>query len=181
MSLWPPQRCRTVAAMPATRVPDTVPSVSVIMPTLARPQRARSLRAAVDSVLSQSGVRATPLVVVNGAEYDRSLVAELSGRAGVRVTMLPTADLPGALHAGRERVDTPWFAELDDDDLLVEGTLAGRLALMRDDPGIDVVVTNGTCRCSDRDAPLLTGIADIAADPLAALARGNWLSPGGAL
>ncbi|MCC7060795.1 MAG: hypothetical protein IT508_11245, partial [Burkholderiaceae bacterium] len=45
-------------ARPPSGAPETV---SVIMPTLARPQRADALRAAIDSVVSQAGVRAVPL------------------------------------------------------------------------------------------------------------------------
>jgi hypothetical protein len=153
------------------------------MPTLARSRRAASLRAALLSVLSQQGVRAVPIVVVNGAERDPDIIAELSRRTDLRLTLLPKPDLPGALRAGRALVDTPWFAELDDDDLLLPGALRRRLDCLRDgsDADADVVVSNGIVRNGATDHLLLDDTAGIGREPLAALARLNWLAPGGAL
>ena len=156
-------------------------TVGVIMPTLALRQRADALRAAITSAVSQSGVRAIPLLVVNGSAHDPALVEELSARTDLRLTKLARADLPGALAAGREMVDTPWFCELDDDDLLLPGTLAALLARMDAKPACDVVVSNGIVRSHTGDRPLLTRITELAADPLSALAHQTWLSPGGAL
>jgi len=59
---------------------DPTPTVNVIMPTLARSARAPLLRRALASVAGQAGVRAVPIVVLNGAERDPGLVAELAGR-----------------------------------------------------------------------------------------------------
>lgn len=140
------------------------------MPTLARPQRADTLRAAIASVVSQAGVRAVPLVVVNGDQFDPSLVEELSRRADLRVARVGPADLPGALRAGRDLVDARWFCELDDDDLLLPGTLAERLALIDGHPKFDVVVSNGIVRGHAGDHLLLDGVDRLAADPLSALA-----------
>ena len=165
-------------ARPPSGAPETV---SVIMPTLARPQRADTLRAAIASVVSQAGVRAVPLVVVNGDQFDPSLVEELSRRADLRVARVGPADLPGALRAGRDLVDARWFCELDDDDLLLPGTLAERLALIDGHPKFDVVVSNGIVRGHAGDHLLLDGVDRLAADPLSALAQMSWLSPGGAL
>ncbi len=151
------------------------------MPTLARPQRADALRAAIGSVLSQAGVRAVPLVVLNGDQYDPALVGELARRGDVRLARVARADLPGALRTGRDLVDTEWFCELDDDDLLLPGTIAERLALAEQQPECDVVVANGIVRGRAGDRLLLSRLDELAADPLSSLARISWLSPGGAL
>jgi glycosyltransferase involved in cell wall biosynthesis len=151
------------------------------MPTLARARRADALRAAIAGVVSQVGVRAIPLVVVNGDERDRALVEELARRRDIRLMSLVDADLPAALRAGRERVDTNWFCELDDDDLLLPGTLAAQLARMRAEPECDVVVCNGVIRDHAGDRPLLSDLRQLERDPLGSLARISWLSPGGAL
>jgi len=157
------------------------PTVSVIMPTLARAARGTLLRRALESVLAQAGVRAVPIVVLNGTERDPALAAELAARREVRLLDLAEADLPAALRAGRRAVDTAWFSELDDDDLLLPGALARRLACAASHPGCDAVVSNGLARDGRGDRPLLHDVETIARDPLAALGERTWLSPGGAL
>jgi hypothetical protein len=160
---------------------EATPTVSVIMPTLARPARAPLLRRALESVLGQSGVRAVPIVVLNGSERDAGLVAQLSARSDLRWLDLAEADLPAALRAGRAAVDTAWFAELDDDDLLLPDSLARRLACARSHPGCDAVVSNGIARGSGGDCPILSDVPGIRSDPFGALAQRTWLSPGGGL
>jgi hypothetical protein len=167
--------------MPVHPGSGALESVGVIMPTLALAHRADALRAAISSVVSQSGVRAIPLVVVNGSGHDPALVEELSARADIRLVKVARADLPGALRAGRDMVDTPWFCELDDDDLLLPGTLAELLVHMNGKRPYDVVVCNGIVRGPAGDHLLLSRVDELAADPLAALAQQTWLSPGGAL
>lgn len=160
---------------------EPTPTVSVIMPTLARSARAPLLRRALESVVGQTGVRAVPIVVMNGAERDPGLVAELSRRRDLRRLELREGDLPAALRAGRAAVDTPWFAALDDDDVLLPGALARQLAHARAHPGCDVVVSNGIVRSESGDRPSVENAAGVLRDPLGALAEGTWLSPGGAL
>jgi glycosyltransferase involved in cell wall biosynthesis len=157
-------------------------AVSVIIPTLALRERASYLRRALDSVFAQDGVRVVPIVVVNGQHRDTALTRELHRVPGVRIVVLEQADLPVALRTGRERVDTPWFAELDDDDELLPDALAIRLGALRERPEYDAVVTDGFVRGSRGDAPHFTHEpAQIMSDPLRALTRANWLSPGAAL
>lgn len=160
---------------------EPTPSVCVIVPTLARAARAALLRRALESVLGQAGVRAVPVVVVNGSERDPELVAELAARRDLRRIELAEADLPAALRAGRAAVDTPWFAELDDDDILLPGTLARRLARASEDTGCAAVLCNGIVRDERGDRPLLRDVAAVARDPLGALGAGTWLSPGSGL
>lgn len=167
--------------MSASPDSSALETVSVIMPTLALRQRADSLRAAIASVVSQSGVRAVPLLIVNGDRHDPALVDELSQRADLRLATMARADLPGALRTGRDLVETRCFCELDDDDLLLPGTLVERLALIDSDRHYDVVVCNGIVRGRAGDQLLLPRVDELAADPASSLARVSWLSPGGAL
>lgn len=162
----------------AAGVPDTV---SVIMPTLARARRATALHAALRSVLAQVGVRAVPIVVVNGPEREPRLIDELARRTDLRLVTLPEPDLPGALFAGRVMVDTPWFAELDDDELLLPDALRRRLDCMQADGGADVVVSNGIARRGTDEHPILTDPHALQLDPMRALTQYTWLAPGGAL
>jgi hypothetical protein len=160
---------------------DAEPTITVIMPTLARAERAALLIRAIDSVLGQHGVRAVPLVVINGPEADAALVDALAERANVRTIRLPEADLPAALIVGRAAVDSAFFAELDDDDLLLPDALKLRLARLSADAEVGAVVSNGIGRAGGKDALLLEDVAAVAADPLRALEARNWLCPGSVL
>jgi hypothetical protein len=156
-------------------------TICVIMPSLALPERAASLRAAIESVRVQHGVRALPLVVVNGDRFDRALVSELRSLDGVRLIFRERADLPGALCAGREHVHSRWFAELDDDDLLLPGALHMRLEAARARPDCDAIVSNGyVVEHGVRTAHVASWDA-VRSDPLRALVRAAWLRPGAGL
>ncbi len=155
--------------------------VTVIMPTLAKAERANPLRAALASVLSQRGVRPVPLIVVNGTERDTSLVRKLERTPGVRLIRREEAHLGDAIHAGRTAVDTRWFAELDDDDLLLPGALSLRLQCLVDSPSAGAVVSNGWTQRGHVRQPAIASVAEVAVDPMAALANGTWLLPGAAL
>jgi len=153
-------------------------AVTVIFPTLARQDRARFLQRAIASVLSQEGVRAVPLVVINGDECDPGVVRELNAEPRIRVTSVPERGIPEALRAGRDLVDTPWFSRLDDDDVMLPGALALRLATLEAQPGLDAVVTNGYRRDASGDTLHVTDSSAVQRDPLAALLTSNWLLPG---
>ena len=153
--------------------------ISVIIPTKAIPQRRALLKRAIQSVLAQENVHTVPIIVVNGSDRDPELMSELVTDHRLRVTTLEQADLPNALRIGRQLVDTPWFAELDDDDILVPRALLIRIEALHEEPQFDVVVTNGVRRSTNGDErQFVENIAIIQADPLRAMMRHNWLLPG---
>lgn len=152
--------------------------LTVVIPTLAHRARAPGLYRAIESVVSQRGVRAVPLVVVNGAHRDAHLVRALQADARLRVLLRDAAGLPEALRTGREAVDTACFATLDDDDVLLPGALALRRDALLERPDCDVVVTNGYRRVGDRNVLHVGAGAEVEGDPLRALRGGNWLLPG---
>ena len=152
------------------------------MPTRALRERAAVLHRAIDSVLSQTGVRAVPLVVVNGIGRDPELVQALTADPRLRVLCQEEPGIPAALRAGREVLDTPWFADLDDDDLFLPGALALRVDTLEKRPDCCAVITNGYRRsASGTDVLNATDDLDVEADPLRAMLRRNWLLPGGYL
>ncbi|MEJ7812386.1 MAG: glycosyltransferase family A protein [Gemmatimonadaceae bacterium] len=154
------------------------PAITVIIPTRALRERAGHLRRAIDSVLDQRAVRVVPLVVINGsrrcAEIERSLRAD----ARVRLLTRNEADLPAALRTGREAVDTPFFATLDDDDVLLPGALTLRARALERRPDCAAVVTNGYRRSTAGDVLNIPPGCDVNTDPLRALLNRNWLLPG---
>ena len=154
----------------------------MIIPTVALAERSDHLRRAIDSVLEQQDVDALPLVVVNGTKADRELVGELGRRDDIHLVSLATANLPAALRTGRALVRSPWFAELDDDDVLLPNALATRMRVLAGNPALGVVVSNGIIRGgAEGDLPAILDTTLTAADPLSALDAATWLSPGGAL
>ena len=153
-------------------------NVSVIMPTRALRQRRVLLRRALDSVLAQEAVSVVPLVIINGSDRDAELTRELQADRRLRVVTLEDADLPNALRTGREMVDTNWFAELDDDDVLLPGALAVRVQALEQRPEFDAVVTNGFMRDSAGDTLNISDVFFVERDPLRALLCHNWMLPG---
>jgi glycosyltransferase involved in cell wall biosynthesis len=153
-------------------------AVTVIFPTLARQDRAPFLQRALASVLSQEGVRAVPLVVINGDERDPDVVRQLHVDPRIRVASVPERGIPEALRAGRDLVDTPWFSRLDDDDLMLPGALALRVSALESQPGLEAVVTNGYRRDATGDTLHVTNPTEVQRDPLTALLTSNWLLPG---
>ncbi len=142
--------------------------------------RSHFLETAIESVLSQDGVEAIPLVVLNGVDRCPDVERRLRNDARLQLCSLDIADLPAALAAGRAAVRTPWFANLDDDDVLLPGGLACRLDCLEREESLDVVATNGLIRDGDDDsAHLSTDEVDaINADPISAFLTKNWLLPG---
>jgi succinoglycan biosynthesis protein ExoO len=125
----------------------TAPStVSGILPTVATPDRTTCLTRALGSVLAQEGVRVDPIVVANGSDCDPVLLGTLARRRHIRLLHRDESGRACAISAGRDLVDAPYFAELDDDDWLLPGALATRAARLDADPAVDVVVSKGFLR-----------------------------------
>jgi hypothetical protein len=157
----------------STRASD----VSIIMPTAARRERSGGLVRAIDSVVSQIGARGVPLVVVNGTAVAPEVLEHLHRRRDIRLTRLDEGSLPGALHAGRTLVDTPFFGVLDDDDELLPDALRIRLTAFADAADADVVVTSGFNVGFGRREVTITDFEQIQADPLRMLLVQQWLPP----
>ncbi|MCL4743883.1 MAG: hypothetical protein KJZ83_00560 [Burkholderiaceae bacterium] len=157
------------------------PEIAVIVATAARRERAAQLWQALETIRSQEGVRAVPVVVANGPSRDPQVMARLEGDRTIRLLSLDEGNYPGALHAGRACVDTEWFSQLDDDDLLLPGALLARWSAGNADPRCDAVISNGWSRDHDGDTLRLSNLHEIRGDPLRALCSGNWLGPGAAL
>jgi glycosyltransferase involved in cell wall biosynthesis len=153
-------------------------TVSVIVPTTAVAHRRALIWRAIDSILDQAGICAVPTIIVNGPARDRDVTRELEADRRLRVHVVEEAGLPNALQVGRRLVDTPWFAELDDDDLLLPGALASRVAALVENDDHDCVVTNGYRRCHGEVTLNVADMNVVARDPVGAFWDRNWLLPG---
>lgn len=152
-------------------------AVSIIVPTAATSDRAACLARALESALTQEGVRPDVMVVANGPSCDPDLLASLARRRDIRLVRRHEAGLGPAISAGRDRVNAPYFAELDDDDLLLPGALATRLKRMQAEPTVDAVVTSGFLRSGQTETLNIADFSRCAADPLRMLMDSMWLPP----
>lgn len=155
--------------------------IQIIMPSSVELHREASIRAAIDSVLSQADVNASVLLVANGSMVDQYLLAELTSINHVEVIIELRGSAPLAQRIGREAVTAPFFGFLDDDDFLLPGALALRTKIFEIDSNADVVVTNGFRQIDGGLELLFQKFRDIEAAPLAALVVHNWLASCGAL
>jgi hypothetical protein len=155
-----------------------VPEITVLVPTRAAPERRASLRNAVESVLCQRYVAARVLIIVNGAAHEPAEIAALRTDPRVRALVRADADLPAAYREGARAVETPFFATLDDDDLLLPDALKVRYSALERHPDRLVAVTNGILRKEGTDTIHVRDGAAVQADPLQAMLRRNWLLPG---
>jgi glycosyltransferase involved in cell wall biosynthesis len=157
-------------------------AIEIIIPTTATLARKASLLEAIDAVHCQQSVSATAIVVVNGSVYDQELYTQLQNRSDIRFHYESVGSLPNALRVGRTLVRAEYFGFLDDDDLLLEGALAARLAEMAE---ADVVVGNGYIDSEGEQRLLRTSFRRCAGKPfgklLSELLRLNWLASCGGL
>lgn len=116
-------------------MPDTaLPRVGVVVLTQGR--RVPELRAGLDSVLAQSGVRTEVVVVGNGIDP-----ASLGLPAGVgSLALEENVGIPAGRNAGAPRVSGDWILFLDDDAAIPSPSfLADAIAIIEGDPSIGLI------------------------------------------
>jgi glycosyltransferase involved in cell wall biosynthesis len=148
---------------------------SVIVRTMARPERAAMLWRAIESIRSGNSASIEIIVVVNGEATDETLMLQLRNRPGIRVITMNSASSPGAILEGRRAVSSPYFSYLDDDDEYLPGAVDARLGLMCRQPTTDIVASNGFRRKGNVRELALKHLDSVPSDPLAALFQENWL------
>jgi glycosyltransferase involved in cell wall biosynthesis len=155
--------------------------IEIIIPTTGTTERCQSLLEAINSVLEQEGVNALPLVILNGNIFDETIFESLQARKDIRFYYQEKGSLPDAIIKGRNLVEAEFYGFLDDDDVLLKGTLALKLNEFKQYSDTDVVVGNGYI---GRFGPgqLMHDSLSLSCqkNPLLALLDSNWLaSPGG--
>ena len=110
-------------------------SVSIIIPTLDRPQY---LSQAVESVLAQQGAKLELLVADNGNLPETAKVVAKYGDR-VRHVTLPSRGIGLARNAGVAASIGDFIAFLDDDDLWTEDKLQRQLSVFQEQPELDAV------------------------------------------
>lgn len=151
------------------------PRVSVIVPTMAAPQRIHLLKRAVDSIRrsSQSFIRI--IVVVNGNRFDHEACAWLRAQPDIQFEYVEEPSAPKAILKGRGLVTSEFFSTLDDDDEYLEGATDDKLHLMDLAPNIDLVVANGFEVKNGVDTLFYSDFKQVSDNPLQCLMNFNWL------
>lgn len=153
-------------------------AVNVIVRTLANAARSEMLFRALDSIQGQVGVVARPIVVVNGIRYDPAILQMLERRADIRLQYLPQACAGLARDVGRSLVTAPYFAFLDDDDVVLEDSLLKPISWLEKYPDCDVVITNRYVIKGGERTIEMVDLVDHATHPALSLLDECWLSPG---
>lgn len=149
--------------------------VSVIIPTTASPSRVPLLKSALDMLGRQVGASALPIVVVNGDAFDHEFVRCLKSDPRIRYLYREEGCAPRAVAAGRATVDTEFFGTLDDDDVYLPNAASVRASVLRSDPSIDAVITNGYDRTTQGDILRQLDLMRVKTDPASALMEFNWM------
>lgn len=154
--------------------------VDVIIRTTAEKTRATSIARAIDSILQQEHVDARPIIVANGDRYDPQILENLSSRQDLRFDYFSPGSTGKALSRGRSLVTAPYFAFLDDDDVLLPDSVYARLQAFPSDA--DLVVSNGHIVFADGHSRIdIESLTACQSDPLASIMRQCWLDPCGGL
>jgi glycosyltransferase involved in cell wall biosynthesis len=155
--------------------------IDVIIPTICDQQRGPLLMRAIEHVVSQEGVAARPIVVVNGSRVDAAAFAQLQVRSDIHLIRIEQGSLFLARRTGFETVRTEFFAIHDDDDFLLPGALARRLKAFRDEPKVDWVTANGIFVRDGRESPFIASMDAVRRDPYGTLLDYCWLCSAGNL
>ncbi|HXJ83056.1 MAG TPA: glycosyltransferase [Candidatus Methylomirabilis sp.] len=145
------------------------PLVSVIMPVY---NGEAFLREAVESIRRQPHPRLEIIVVDDGSTDDSASLAESLGPP-VRLVRQPHRGLPASHNQGVAVAGGELMAFLDCDDLWTEDKLAIQLAILREHPGIDIVLghTRRMWMAAGGDGTLTPRLSD----PILALSLGAAL------
>lgn len=157
-----------------------LPTVAVIIPTTCEAKRWASLQRAISSARDQAAT-VTVIVVVNGARFDEAHYRTLQQDPRLTVVYREEGSAPLAQRFGRSLVEEEFFAFLDDDDEYLPQALWQRYQPFLTDASLAFVASNGFRHVGGTDTLVVRDSAAIEADPLAALARENWLASCGGL
>lgn len=153
-------------------------NLDVIVRTLADASRSALLFRALESIQDQVGVKARPIVVVNGDKFDEATLKALNVWPGILLHHVLKASAGLARVAGRNLVTAPFFSYLDDDDEMIESSLMEPMSWLESHSDCDVLINNGYFI---KDGGVLvesTHIASHTSQPDVSLLDECWLSPG---
>ena len=126
---------------------ETLPLVSVVIPTHNRPEL---VRRALASVTEQSYAGPIECIIVHDKESADLTIESSDPHRPVRaIENEHTPGLAGARNAGLDLVKGEFVASLDDDDWWVDGKVAAQVAALRAEPDLLVVATGVILHTAD--------------------------------
>jgi len=161
-----------------------IKDITVIIATTAEKKRESQLYRAIESVLSQTNCCFELLLIINGERFDGELKQRLEKDSRFICSYKKEGSYPKAAIYARSIIKTPYFCFLDDDDELLNNSLALKLEEFKLFPDTDVVVGNGFKNMYQRNTlechPNILCYQD---NPLEQLLEpnGNWLASCAAL
>ena len=157
--------------------PAPLPRVSVIVPTTCETARGDLITRSIGSVFAQAGVTAELILVVNGSLVDQCLLDQWRREPRLTVHRIDEGNVSRARVAGLRQATGEFFSFLDDDDEFLPGALELRARLLRGQPELDVVVTNGFHHV-DHDVTHVSAAFEstIHADLGGSFLRQNWFA-----
>lgn len=155
--------------------------ITIIIPTAGRARRSDSLFRTIDSVLSQSGVKVTVLVVLNGTGYEPDVRKRLESRSDIQLIYQERGSYAEARHRGLGLVTSRYFGYIDDDDYFLPGALKERLDVLEADPQCGLVVSNGYYQSAAGRRDYIENFPGGDDDPCEQLFKRNWLASSGGL
>ena len=154
--------------------------ITVIIPTTAKAIRKTTLLLAIDSLVNQIDVTPNILIVINGKCFDPDLRNDLENTNNINIIYQEIGSAPLACALGRKNVTTEYFCFLDDDDYLLPDALKTRIDIFNRDRSLDVVVSNGLRKLTNKTETLIfpKGMNQARIDPLKCLfiKKSNWMA-----
>lgn len=114
------------------------------------------------------------IVVANGDQVSPAVLEWLGARSDTRVVRLRSGSHPLARRIGAEMADGEFLGFLDDDDELLPDTFEKKLAIFRERPDVDVLITDGL-RVSDAStSTIFPPPAERSADLVETMMQVGW-------
>ena len=133
-------------------LPNGTEDVSVIIPTLVEQHRLERLQRWIASIRDFSVNHCKIIAVVNESRSPNEVVQWLREQNEIRLTIELPPSAPRAVRIGRDKVQTPFFYTLDDDDEYLPGSTDRKLSALQShseaDSSSPTASTTGTERMS---------------------------------
>ncbi len=126
------------------------PVLTVVIASVCDEARRELLHRACESIRAMArGHSYSILVVANGPRVSEGVLAWLNAQPDVEVVRIRTGSYPLSRRIGAELAKGEFLAFVDDDDELLPDTLGPKLAIFRERPEVNVLVSDGL-RISER-------------------------------
>lgn len=151
------------------------PVLTVVIASVCDEARSELLQRACDSVRAMArGHTHSILVVANGKRVSPKVLTWLQSQPDVQVVRTRTGSYPLSRRIGAELAPGEFIAFVDDDDELLPDTLGPKLAVFRERPEVDVLVTDGLRITETAVTPIFPPAPQRRADLIETMMHAGW-------